>query len=67
MISFHSLEDGIVKSVFRAGKATGTWRELTKRPVIAEGAGNELSIRAAEAQNYGSPNARKRKVLPRLR
>jgi len=34
-ISFHSLEDRIVKDAFREGKATGTWRVLTPKPVTA--------------------------------
>ncbi len=36
VISFHSLEDGIVKEYLRAAKAAGTWEEVTRRPVIAE-------------------------------
>jgi 16S rRNA (cytosine1402-N4)-methyltransferase len=36
VISFHSLEDSIVKTFLRAAKAAGTFTELTKRPVIAE-------------------------------
>ncbi len=36
VISFHSLEDGMVKQAFRAGKSAGTLDELTRRPVIAD-------------------------------
>ena len=34
-ISFHSLEDRIVKDAFREGKASGTWTVLTPKPVTA--------------------------------
>lgn len=33
LISFHSLEDGAVKRFFKAQKAAGVLRELTKRPI----------------------------------
>jgi len=36
VISFHSLEDGIVKDFLRAAKAAGTMNELTRRPIIAD-------------------------------
>jgi 16S rRNA (cytosine1402-N4)-methyltransferase len=35
VISFHSLEDGIVKQYLRAAKPAGTLEEITRRPVIA--------------------------------
>lgn len=35
IISYHSLEDGMVKRSFRAGKAAGTLTELTRQPVLA--------------------------------
>ncbi len=34
-ISFHSLEDRIVKDAFRAGRTDGTWQVLTPKPVTA--------------------------------
>jgi 16S rRNA (cytosine1402-N4)-methyltransferase len=34
-ISFHSLEDRIVKDAFREGKTSGTWKVLTPKPVTA--------------------------------
>lgn len=35
VISFHSLEDRIVKDALRDGAKTGLWRPLTRKPVIA--------------------------------
>lgn len=35
IVSFHSLEDGLVKRYFHAGVRAGTYVDLTKKPVIA--------------------------------
>ena len=35
VISFHSLEDGIVKADFRKNKENGIYRIVTKKPITA--------------------------------
>lgn len=35
MISFHSLEDRLVKDALRDGAREGTWQVLTKKPMTA--------------------------------
>jgi 16S rRNA (cytosine1402-N4)-methyltransferase len=35
LISFHSLEDRIVKDAFRDGAREGIWQLLTKKPAVA--------------------------------
>jgi 16S rRNA (cytosine1402-N4)-methyltransferase len=50
VISFHSLEDGIVKRALRAAKAQGTMRELTRRPVIADEAERAANPRSRSAK-----------------
>lgn len=50
VISFHSLEDGLVKRFLRAAKAAGTLRELTRRPVIADAAEREANPRSRSAK-----------------
>jgi 16S rRNA (cytosine1402-N4)-methyltransferase len=50
VISFHSLEDGIVKRALRAAKAEGTLQELTKRPVVASAAERAANPRSRSAK-----------------
>lgn len=50
VISFHSLEDGIVKRFLRAAKSAGTLRELTRRPVVANAAERAANPRSRSAK-----------------
>ncbi len=50
-ISFHSLEDRIVKDAFRAGRTAGIWQVLTTRPVTA-----------TEAEERSNPRSRSAKL-----
>ena len=50
-ISFHSLEDRIVKDAFRAGRTDGTWQVLTPKPVTA-----------TEAEIRNNPRSRSAKL-----
>ncbi len=50
VISFHSLEDGIVKRFLRAARARGVFRELTERPVIADPQEREANPRSRSAK-----------------
>jgi 16S rRNA (cytosine1402-N4)-methyltransferase len=50
VISFHSLEDGMVKRDFRARKAEGVYEILTKRPVIAEEEERDRNPRSRSAK-----------------
>jgi 16S rRNA (cytosine1402-N4)-methyltransferase len=50
IISFHSLEDRIVKDAFRDGAQGGTYRLLTKKPVTASEAEVEVNPRSRSAK-----------------
>ncbi len=52
VISFHSLEDGLVKNNFRNNKAAGVYDIITKKPIVAE--------RAEEIENPRSRSAKLR-------
>jgi len=51
IISFHSLEDRIVKDAFRDGAMKGMYRILTKKPVTA-----------SEEESHRNPRARSAKL-----
>ncbi len=50
VISYHSLEDRIIKNVFRDGKKEGTLHVITKRPIVPEEAEIELNRRSRSAK-----------------
>lgn len=50
IISFHSLEDGMVKRDFRRRKDEGTYEIMTKRPVVAGEEEREANPRARSAK-----------------
>jgi 16S rRNA (cytosine1402-N4)-methyltransferase len=50
VISFHSLEDGLVKRFLRAAHAEGAMRELTKRPVVADASERAANPRSRSAK-----------------
>lgn len=50
VISFHSLEDGMVKEFLREARRTGTFAELTKRPVVADPQERDQNPRSRSAK-----------------
>jgi len=50
VISFHSLEDRIVKDAFRDGVRRGDFRLLTKKPVTSSEAESDRNPRARSAK-----------------
>lgn len=50
VISFHSLEDGIVKCFLREARTAGVLRELTKRPVVADARERGANVRSRSAK-----------------
>ena len=61
LISFHSLEDRLVKDAFRDGARDGIYEVLTKKPVVAKEQeqmrnprSRSAKLRAAERQGSGS-------------
>jgi len=50
VISFHSLEERIVKDAFREGSAQGLYRVLTKKPVTASEEESDRNPRARSAK-----------------
>lgn len=50
VISFHSLEDGIVKRAFRGEPGRRVFEELTARPVVADAAERERNPRSRSAK-----------------
>jgi 16S rRNA (cytosine1402-N4)-methyltransferase len=50
VISFHSLEDGIVKRFLRESRTEGTFREITKRPLIADAVERKRNPRSRSAK-----------------
>lgn len=50
VISFHSLEDGIVKKFLRGAEAANELTEITKRPIIAESQERDRNPRSRSAK-----------------
>jgi 16S rRNA (cytosine1402-N4)-methyltransferase len=50
LISFHSLEDRLVKDSLREGAHQGIWTLLTKKPVVAEESETDRNPRSRSAK-----------------
>lgn len=50
IISFHSIEDGIVKRAFRGPRDGGVLREITRRPIVAEESERRANPRSRSAK-----------------
>ena len=50
VISFHSLEDGIVKRFLRSANSDGTFQELSKRPIVADATERRQNPRSRSAK-----------------
>ena len=53
VISFHSLEDRIVKDALRDGAHEGIWEVLTKKPVTADGRRDRSQSAVAQREACG--------------
>ncbi|HEY1984219.1 MAG TPA: 16S rRNA (cytosine(1402)-N(4))-methyltransferase RsmH [Terracidiphilus sp.] len=58
-ISFHSLEDRIVKDSLRDGAHNGTWTVLTKKPVVAGDEETESNPRSRSAKMRAAERTKK--------
>ncbi len=68
VISFHSLEDRLVKDAFRSGPDAARWQELTRKPVVASEAEIERNSRSRSAKLraaiYGEQVQERPRVIP---
>jgi len=67
VISFHSLEDRIVKDSLREGAQKGIWTILTKKPVVAGEEEIDLNPRSRSAKLRAAEKAGKREQGPGIR
>jgi 16S rRNA (cytosine1402-N4)-methyltransferase len=64
VISFHSLEDRIVKDSLREGAQKGIWTILTKKPVVAGEDEIDLNPRSRSAKLRAAEKAGNREQGP---